>query len=169
MSQKLAAAHRQKITPFLWYSKQAEEAAHFYVSVFPDSRIHRVITLPAESKSGPAGSVRIVEFELCGQAYTAMSAGPLELFNHAVSFVVKCDTQEELDHYWEALLRGGSAERCGWLVDRFGVYWQVVPTILGDLMADPDLAKAKRLGEAMLAMDKFDIAKLQAAYEGTSA
>ena len=167
MKQKVATAH--KIMPFLWYSEQAEEAANFYVSLFPDSRIRRVITLPADSKSGPAGTVRIVEFELCGQPYTAMSAGPLDRFNHAVSFVIKCDTQAELDRYWETLLRGGSTERCGWLVDRFGVYWQVVPSMLGDWMADPDLAKSKRLGEAMLGMKKFDIAKLKAAYEGPPA
>ena len=169
MARQASVTPKRKITPFLWYSKQAEEAARFYLTIFPHSRIRRVVTLPAESKSGPPGAVRIVEFELFDRPYTAMSAGPLDPFNHAVSFVVSCDTQEELDRYWDLLLEGGTSERCGWLVDRFGVYWQVVPTVLGDLMADPDLAKSKRLGEAMLAMDKFDIAKLKAAYEGSAA
>ena len=164
MKQKVVSAH--KIMPFLWYSEHAEEAANFYVSLFPDSRIRRVITLPADSKSGPAGKVRIVEFELCGQSYTAMRAGPLDPFNHAISFVINCDTQQEIDRYWDALLQGGTAQECGWMRDRFGVYWQVVPSMLCDWFSDPDLAKSKRLGEAMLGMKKFDIAKLKAAYEG---
>jgi len=155
---------KQKITPFLWYSKQAEEAAEFYVSVFPDSRITRVLRLPAESPSGPAGTVKIVEFVLFGQAFTAMSAGPLDPFNHAVSFVVSCDTQAEIDRYWEALLQGGVAEECGWLKDRFGVSWQIVPALVIDMMADEDRAKARRVAEAMLKMGKFEIPKLQAAY-----
>jgi len=117
-----------KITPFLWYAKEAEEAAKLYVSTFPDSRIERVVTMPAESPSGPPGSVKIVDFLLFGQAFTAMSAGPLDPFNHAVSFVVSCETQDEIDRYWNALLEGGSAEQCGWLKDRFGVSWQIVPT-----------------------------------------
>ena len=103
----------QKITPFLWYAKEAEEAAKFYTSIFPDSRVTRVTSMPAESPSGPPGSVKIVEFLLFGQAFTAMSAGPLDPFNHAVSFVVSCDDQAELDRYWNALLQGGSAEQCG--------------------------------------------------------
>lgn len=155
-----------KITPFLWYAKEAEEAAKLYVSTFPDSRIERVVTMPAESPSGPPGSVKIVDFLLFGQAFTAMSAGPLDPFNHAVSFVVSCETQDEIDRYWNALLEGGSAEQCGWLKDRFGVSWQIVPTVLADMMSDRDPAKAKRAAEAMMKMVKFDIAALEKAYAG---
>ena len=157
----------QKITPFLWYAKEAEEAAAFYASIFPDSRISRVTSLLSESPSGPPGSVKVVDFVLFGQAFTAMSAGPLDPFNHAVSFVVACDDQAELERYWDALLEGGTAEACGWLKDRFGVSWQIVPRILGDMMSDPDPAKAKRASDAMLQMVKIDIAALKAAYEGT--
>ena len=157
----------QKIIPFLWYAQEAEEAAKFYASIFPDSRIERIYTLPVESPSGPPGSVKVVEFLLFGQKLIAMSAGPLDPFNHAVSFVVNCDTQQELDRYWNALLDGGSAEACGWLKDRYGLCWQIVPTDLDDLMADPDPAKAKRTAEAMMKMVKFDIAALKAAHDGT--
>ena len=143
----------QKIVPHLWYAKEAEEAAAFYASVFPDSRVVRVTALPAESPSGPAGSVKVVEFELFGQPFMAITAGPLDDFNHAVSFVVNCDDQAEVDRYWNALLAaGGTAEQCGWLRDRFGLCWQIVPTVLGRLMTDPDRAKAKRAVEAMLKM-----------------
>ena len=158
----------QKITPFLWYSNEAEEAARFYVSIFPDSRITRVSTLPSESPSGPPGSVKLVEFLLCGQQFAAMSAGQLDPFNHAVSFTVNCETQAEVDRYWNALLEGGKPEECGWLKDRFGLSWQITPTVLGEMMADPDRAKAKRATDAMLKMVKLDIATLQAAYEGKS-
>jgi predicted 3-demethylubiquinone-9 3-methyltransferase (glyoxalase superfamily) len=158
----------QKITPFLWYATEAEQAAAFYASIFPDSRVIRVTALPSESPSGPAGSVKVVEFILFGQPFTAMSAGPLDPFNHAVSFVVNCDTQDEIDRYWDALLKGGSAEQCGWLKDRFGVSWQIVPTVLGEMMADPDRGKAKRAADAMLKMVKLDIAKLKAAYAATT-
>ncbi|HEV8258967.1 MAG TPA: VOC family protein [Casimicrobiaceae bacterium] len=156
----------QKITPFLWYSKEAEEAAEFYASVFPDSRVVRVTALPSESPSGPPGSVKIVEFVLFGQPFVAMSAGPLDPFNHAVSFVVNCDDQAELDRYWNALLEGGSAEQCGWLKDRYGLSWQIVPKVLGEMMAEPDRAKAKRASDAMMKMVKIDIAALQAAFAG---
>jgi predicted 3-demethylubiquinone-9 3-methyltransferase (glyoxalase superfamily) len=156
----------QKITPFLWYSTQAEEAATFYASVFSDSRVTRVTTLQSESPSGPPGSVKVVEFVLFGQQFLAMSAGPLDPFNHAVSFVVNCETQAELDRYWNALLEGGSAESCGWLKDRFGLSWQIVPTVLGQMMASPDRGRAKRASDAMLKMVKIDIAALQAAFEG---
>ncbi|HEV8313386.1 MAG TPA: VOC family protein [Burkholderiaceae bacterium] len=157
----------QKITPFLWYAKEAEEAAAFYCSIFPDSRITKVWTLASESPSGPPGSVKIVEFMLFGQAFTAMSAGPLDPFNHAISLVVSCDDQAELDRYWNGLLQGGgSPEQCGWLRDRFGLAWQIVPTALGELMGDPDRAKAKRAADAMLKMTKFDIAALKAAHAG---
>ncbi|MDQ6638247.1 MAG: VOC family protein [Pseudomonadota bacterium] len=155
-----------RITPFLWYAKEAEDAARFYTSLFPDSRIVNVSTLPSESPSGPPGSVKIVEFLLFGQPFTAMSAGPLDPFNHAISFVVECDDQAELDRYWNALLEGGSAEQCGWLKDRFGLSWQIVPKVLAKLMGDPDRAKGKRAADAMLKMVKLDIAALQAAHDG---
>ena len=151
----------QKITPFLWYSTQAEEAAAFYASIFPDSRVERVVTLPSESPSGPPGSVKVVDFVLFGQRFVAMTAGPLDPFNHAVSFVVNCENQAEIDRYWNALLDGGTPEQCGWLKDRFGLSWQIVPTVLGDMMADRDRAKAKRAADAMLKMVKLDIATLQ--------
>ena len=154
----------QKITPFLWYAKEAEEAATFYASVFPDSRVVRVVTMPSESPSGPPGSVKVVDFVLFGQSFTAMSAGPLDPFNHAVSFSVNCDDQAELDKYWNALLgNGGTAEQCGWLRDRYGLSWQIVPKMLGEMMSDPDRAKAKRVSDAMLKMVKIDIAALKAA------
>ena len=160
---------QHKISPFLWYTKEAEEAARHYVSVFPDSRVTRVTTLPSDTPSGPAGSVKVVEFELFGQPFMAISAGPLDAFNHAVSFVVKCETQAEIDRYWNGFLdAGGKAEQCGWLKDRYGLYWQIVPSRLGEMMSDPDRARAKRVAEAMLAMQKFDIAALEAAHAGKS-
>jgi predicted 3-demethylubiquinone-9 3-methyltransferase (glyoxalase superfamily) len=155
-----------KIVPHLWYSRKAEEAARFYASIFPDSHVDRVTALPSESPSGPAGSVKIVEFTLFGQPFQAISAGPLDAFNHAVSFIVNCADQAEVDRYWNALLAGGKAEQCGWLKDRYGLSWQIVPTALGKLMADPDVAKAKRVGDAMLKMVKLDIAQLEAAAGG---
>ena len=158
----------QKITPFLWYSNEAEEAAAFYASVFPDSRVNRVTAMPSESPSGPPGSVKVVDFVLFGQPFVAMSAGRLDPFNHAVSFVVNCESQAEIDRYWTALLDGGSAEACGWLKDRFGLSWQIVPTVLFEMMADPDRAKAKRATDAMLKMVKLNIATLQKAFAGTS-
>jgi predicted 3-demethylubiquinone-9 3-methyltransferase (glyoxalase superfamily) len=154
-----------KITPFFWYATEAEEAAALYTSVFPDSRITRVTAMPSDSPSGPAGSVKIVEFELFGQPFTAMSAGPLDPFNHAVSLVVTCDDQAEIDRYWNGLLAGGgTAEQCGWLRDRFGLCWQIVPAALAKMMSDPDRARAKRAADAMLKMVKLDIAALEAAY-----
>jgi predicted 3-demethylubiquinone-9 3-methyltransferase (glyoxalase superfamily) len=157
----------QKITPFLWYATEAEEAASFYASIFPDSRVKRVVSMPSESPSGPPGSVKVVDFELFGQPFVAMTAGKLDPFNHAVSFVVNCDNQAELDRYWNALLRDGEAEQCGWLKDRFGLSWQIVPAVLTEMMNDPDRAKAKRATDAMLKMVKIDIAALQAAFNGT--
>jgi predicted 3-demethylubiquinone-9 3-methyltransferase (glyoxalase superfamily) len=157
----------QKIMPSLWYAKDADQAAAFYASVFPDSSVDRVTTLENESPSGPPGSVKVVEFTLCGQSFMAMTAGPLDPFNHAVSFVVDCDDQTEVDRYWNALLAGGGTpEQCGWLKDKYGLSWQVVPSALGELMADPDRAKAKRVGAAMLNMVKIDIAGLEAAAAG---
>jgi len=156
----------QKITPFLWYAKDAEEAAAFYTSIFPDSRVTRVTAMQSESPSGPPGSVKVVEFVLFGQPFVAMTAGPLDPFNHAVSFVVNCKDQAEVDRYWNALLQGGSAEACGWLKDRYGLSWQIVPTVLFEMMASPDRAKSKRASDAMMKMVKLDIAALQSAFDG---
>lgn len=162
----MALKRTSKIFPFLWYSKEAEEAARFYASVFPDSRVDRVTAMQSESPSGPPGSVKVVDFTLFGQRFQAMSAGPLDKFNHAISLVVTCEDQAELDRYWNALLEGGQAEACGWLRDKYGVSWQIVPAIMDEMMADKDLARSKRATDAMLKMIKLDIAKLQAAYEG---
>jgi predicted 3-demethylubiquinone-9 3-methyltransferase (glyoxalase superfamily) len=157
----------QKITPHLWYAREAEEAAAFYVSVFPDSRIKRVTTLPTDSPSGPAGSVKMVEFDLFGQGFMAITAGPLDPFNHAVSFVVDCQDQAEIDRYWDAILEdGGQVEQCGWIKDRFGLCWQIVPSLLGELMTHPDRARAARAAEAMMGMVKLDVAALKAAFDG---
>ena len=156
-----------KISPFLWSTQEAGEAATHYASIFPDSRVTRVTALPSDTPSGPAGSVKVVEFVLFGQPFMAISAGPLDAFNHAVSFVVKCETQAEIDRYWSGFVEaGGKAEQCGWLQDRYGLYWQIVPSRLGEMMSDPDRAKAKRAADAMLKMQKFDIAALEAAYAG---
>jgi predicted 3-demethylubiquinone-9 3-methyltransferase (glyoxalase superfamily) len=154
-----------KIVPHLWYVKEAEEAARFYTSIFPDSRIERVTDVPTETPSGPPGSVKIVEFTICGQPFMALTAGPLDPFNRAISFCVMCDDQAEIDTYWTALLDGGAEEQCGWLKDRYGVSWQIVPGALGDMMADPDRERAKRVADAMLKMVKLDLAALQAAYK----
>jgi predicted 3-demethylubiquinone-9 3-methyltransferase (glyoxalase superfamily) len=158
-----------KIMPCLWFEKEAEEAARFYVSLLPDSHVDSVTALPADSPSGPAGSVQVIEFTLAGQQFMAMNAGPLDPFNHAVSFMVKCGDQAEIDRLWEALNKGGTAEHCGWLKDRYGVSWQIVPAVLGEMMKDKDPTKARRVAEAMLKMIKFDIAGLRKAYDGSSA
>jgi predicted 3-demethylubiquinone-9 3-methyltransferase (glyoxalase superfamily) len=157
----------QKIVPHLWYVREAEEAARFYARVFPDSRVDRVTRLPVESPSGPPGSVVVVELTLCGQAFMAISAGPHHEFNDAVSFLVNCDSQAEIDRYWNALLQaGGKPQACGWIIDKYGLRWQIVPTVLGEMMADKDEAKAKRAAGEMLRQVKLDIAKLEAAYHG---
>jgi predicted 3-demethylubiquinone-9 3-methyltransferase (glyoxalase superfamily) len=155
-----------KITPHLWYVDQAVEAANFYVSVFPDSQVDRIATLATDSPSGPAGSVDIVEFTLSGQSFMAISAGKFDELNHAVSFVIHCEDQAEIDHYWEALGDGGEYERCGWLQDRYGLSWQVTPRALGQLLADPDREKASRVADVMLTMQQIDIAELEKAYAG---
>lgn len=152
-----------KITPCLWYTKNAAEAAEYYASIFPDSRVDNVTTFPMDSPGGEADTGDIVEFTLFGQPFMAFSSGPLDEFNHAISFTINCDNQEEVDRYWDALCDGGTPEQCGWVRDRYGVAWQVTPTVLGKLMADPDREKAKRVGEAMLEMEKLDIAALEAA------
>jgi len=156
-----------KIAPSFWFVKEAEEAASLYVSAFPDSRIDRVWTLEVETPSGPPGSVKVVEFTLAGQSFTAMDAGKLDDFNHAISFTVNCEDQAEIDHYWDALQAGGgSPEQCGWLRDRFGVCWQIVPVVLNELQSSSDRAAAGRTAVAMLKMVKLDLAALQAAYSG---
>jgi predicted 3-demethylubiquinone-9 3-methyltransferase (glyoxalase superfamily) len=158
-----------KIAPFLWYAREAEEAARFYTSIFPDSHVDSVTALPADSPSGPAGSVKVVEFTLAGQPFMAMSAGQLDPFNHAVSFMVVCQDQAEIDRYWEALGAGGSFEECGWLRDRYGLSWQIAPTALFDMMKDPDRAAARRASEAMLTMKKIDLAALERAFRDKAA
>jgi predicted 3-demethylubiquinone-9 3-methyltransferase (glyoxalase superfamily) len=158
-----------KVVPHLWYADKAEEAAKFYVSLLPSSRIDSVTALPAESPSGPAGSVQVVEFTLAGQQFMALNAGPLDPFNHSVSFLVNCEDQPEIDRLWDAISKGGSPEQCGWIKDRYGVFCQIVPTVLGKMMKDPDRARAKRVAEAMLGMIKIDIAGLNRAYDGAKA
>ena len=161
-------AKQQKIYTFLWYAKDAEGAARFYASIFPDSRVDGVTALPADSPSGPAGSVKIVDFTLFGERFQAMTAGPHHEFNDAISLVVECDSQAELDRYWSALLEGGGKPHaCGWLIDRFGVRWQIVPAVLGELMREDDPAGAKRVADAMLKMVKLDIPTLERARRST--
>ncbi len=155
-----------KITPCLWFADRAEEAARLYVSLFPGSRIESVTPVPVDTPSGPAGSVKVVEFTLAGQSFVAMQAGPLDPFNHAVSFMVSCADQAELDRVWDALSTGGTVEQCGWLKDRFGVSWQIVPEQMGGLMRDPDRGKARRTMQAMLGMKQLDLAALQRAHDG---
>ena len=158
---------QQKIVPHLWYAKEAEEAARFYASVFPDSRVDRVTALPADSPSGPAGSVKVVEFTLCGLAFVAFAAGPHHEFNDAVSLLVKCDSQEEIDRYWNAIIeKGGQPQACGWIIDKWGFRWQITWAAVGEMITDPDRAKAKRVTEAFLKQVKVDVATLKRAYEG---
>ena len=156
-----------KIVPFLWYASEAEEAAKFYASIFPNSSVDSVSIMPADSPSGPEGAVKVVEFTLFGQAFTAMSAGPMDPFNHAISFVVSCDNQAEVDKYWDALLQGGGqTEACGWLRDKYGLAWQITPKVLTEMMRDKDRVRGRRVAEAMMTMVKLDIAALQKAYDG---
>ncbi len=156
---------KTKICPFLWYAKEAEEAARFYASIFPDSRVDHVAALQSESPSGPPGSVKVVDFTLFGQPFRAMSAGPHEEFNDAISLTVLCDDQAELDRYWNALLEGGGKpQACGWLIDRFGVRWQITPAVLEKMIRDPDPKRSKKASDAMLQMVKLDIATLEKAY-----
>jgi predicted 3-demethylubiquinone-9 3-methyltransferase (glyoxalase superfamily) len=161
---------KNKIVPHLWYTKEAEEAARFYASIFPDSSVDRVTSLPTDSPSGPAGSVVIVEFTLFGQRLTAFSAGPHDAFNDAVSFMVNCDSQAEIDRYWDAILQnGGKPQACGWIIDKYGLRWQIAPTVLGEMMNDPDRAKAKRVADELMKQVKYDIAALERAFEGKAA
>ena len=159
------AAAPAKIFPFLWYATEAEQAATFYASIFPDSRVDRVTTQQSESPSGPPGSVKVVDFTLLGQRFQAMTAGPHHEFNDAVSITVLCEDQAELDRYWNALLQGGGRpQACGWLIDRFGLRWQIVPAVFEKMMRDEDPARSKKVTDAMLKMVKFDIAELEKAY-----
>ncbi len=161
----MATPRKSKIYTHLWYATQAEEAARYYASIFPDSRVDRVTPLPTESPSGPAGSVKVVDFTLFGQRFQAITAGPHHEFNDAVSIVVACDDQAELDRYWNALLEGGGKpQACGWLIDRFGLRWQIVPARLDEMMNDKDMARAKRVTEAMLKMVKLDLPALEKAF-----
>jgi len=155
----------QKITPFLWFDSQAEEAAKFYVSVFGNSRILKTVRY-GEAGPGPVGSVMTVVFELNGVQFTALNGGPLHRFSEAISFVVNCQSQAEVDTLWEKLSAGGKPDRCGWVKDRYGLSWQVVPTVLPVLLSDPDPAKAQRTMTAMLKMSKLDIAALEKAHAG---
>jgi predicted 3-demethylubiquinone-9 3-methyltransferase (glyoxalase superfamily) len=153
----------QKITPFLWFDNNAEEAVNLYTSIFKDSKI-LTTSRYGDAGPGPKGSVMTMSFELHGQNFTALNGGPHFTFTEAISFVVNCETQEEIDEYWEKLLQdGGKPSQCGWLKDRFGLSWQIVPTILGELMKDP--AKAGRVMKALMPMVKLDIATLKAAAE----
>ena len=154
----------QKITPFLWFESQAEEAANFYTSIFKNSKIVSVARY-GEAGPGPKGSVMTVAFNLDGQDFVALNGGPEFAFTPAISFLVSCKTQEEVDHFWEKLLQGGKPSQCGWLKDKFGVSWQVVPAVLGELLGDKDAKKSKRVMEAMLQMVKLDIKKLKEAYD----
>ena len=160
---------KQKIVTHLWYTEKAEEAAAFYASLIPNSRVDRVTPLPVESPSGPAGSVQIVDFTLGGQQFQAINAGPLDPFNHSISLIINCDTQDEIDRLWDGLSQGGELEECGWLKDRYGLSWQIVPSVMDDMMNDKDEARVKRVAEAMLKMKKLDIAQLEAAYRGETA
>jgi predicted 3-demethylubiquinone-9 3-methyltransferase (glyoxalase superfamily) len=152
----------QKITPHLWFDKEAKEAAEFYTSVFPNSKIKDTTTL----HNTPSGMVDIVTIELLGQEFMLISAGPLFRFNEAISFMVHCDTQEEIDYYWEKLSAVPEAEQCGWLKDKYGLSWQIVPAAIEKMMKDKDKEKLARVTEAFLKMKKFDIKTLKRAYEG---
>src|SRR6266700_1621013 len=160
----------QKITPFLWFDNQAEEAAKFYASIFKNSKVGKSTRYgeAAEKAAGrPAGSVMTVEFELEGQKFVALNGGPVFKFNESVSFVVNCQTQEEVDYFWSKLTAdGGEESACGWLKDKFGLSWQITPTVLIDMLHDVDREKAERVMKAMLQMQKIDIEKLKAAYGG---
>jgi predicted 3-demethylubiquinone-9 3-methyltransferase (glyoxalase superfamily) len=162
-----------KITPCLWFDDQAEEAARFYTSVFKNSKIGRISRYGKEGfeiHGRPEGMVMTMEFELDGQPFTALNGGPVFKFNEAVSFQVLCDTQEEVDYYWERLSEGGDekAQQCGWLKDRYGLSWQIVPRVLIELLGDHKSEKSQRAMKAMLQMKKIDIQKIRQAYDGQS-
>jgi predicted 3-demethylubiquinone-9 3-methyltransferase (glyoxalase superfamily) len=152
-----------KITPFLWFDGQAEQAARFYVSLFPDSHIDRVTRSPADTPSGPAGMVLTVEFTLAGSQFVGLNGGPQFPFSEAVSFHIACEDQAEVDRLWAALSEGGSESQCGWLKDRWGLSWQVVPKRLHELLGDPDPGRSRRVMQALLKMRKICIADLESA------
>jgi predicted 3-demethylubiquinone-9 3-methyltransferase (glyoxalase superfamily) len=159
----------QKITPFLWFDDRAEEAAKFYTAIFEGSKIKNTTRYDDESAKAagrPKGSVMTVVFELAGQEFVALSGGPLFKFTEAVSFVVNCETQKEVDHFWEKLTAGGEEVQCGWLKDRYGLSWQVVPTALTEMLQDRDPQKSQRVTAAMLKMKKIELAELKRAYDG---
>jgi len=155
----------QKIVPFLWFDSQAEEAAKFYVSLFKNSKMGAV-TRYGDAGPGPKGTAMSVAFQLNGQDFYALNGGPIFKFTEAISLYINCETQEEVDELWEKLSAGGSKSQCGWLKDRYGLSWQVIPTVLGKLLGDKDPAKAKRVMEAMLKMTKLEIKKLEDAHAG---
>jgi predicted 3-demethylubiquinone-9 3-methyltransferase (glyoxalase superfamily) len=155
----------QKITPFLWFNDNAEEAMKFYVSVFKNSKIGRVARY-GDAGPGPKGTVMTASFQLEGQEFVALNGGPKFKFTEAISFVVNCETQKEVDELWKKLSEAGEKGRCGWLKDKFGLSWQIVPTALGKMFSDADPVKSQRVMKAMLQMDKLDIAGLKKAYEG---
>jgi predicted 3-demethylubiquinone-9 3-methyltransferase (glyoxalase superfamily) len=158
----------QKITPFLWFDNQAEEAANFYVSLFKNSKIGSIRRY-GDAGPGPKGSVMSVIFQLEGQEFFALNGGPHFKFTPAISLFVNCENQEEVDELWEKLSAGGRKDRCGWLQDKYGLSWQIVPTALSQFLGDPDPAKSSRVMKAMLQMDKIDIARLKEAYENKAA
>lgn len=161
----------QKITPFFWFNESAEEAVNFYVSIFNNSKVGAITTYDeqaAKASGMPEGMVMTIAFQLDGQDFTALNGGPHFKFTEAVSFVVNCETQEEVDRFWDKLTEGGQEVQCGWLKDKFGLSWQIVPTVLPEMLADEDAEKAKRVTHAMLQMKKIDIKKLKQAYEGES-
>ena len=153
-----------KITPFLWFDDKAEEAANFYVSIFKNSKVGRV-TRYGEGAPGPKGKVMSVTFELDGQEFYALNGGPMFSFTPAISFFVNCETQQEVDELWGRLSAGGEESRCGWLKDKYGLSWQIIPSVLGKMLKDTDREKAKRVMDAMLQMGKIDISRLQQAYD----
>ncbi len=154
----------QKIIPFLWFDTQAEEAMNFYVSIFKNSKIG-TIRRYGEGGPGPKGSVMSAEFELDGQPFIALNGGPCFKFNEAISFFVNCETQQEVDELWTKLLQGGTESQCGWLKDKFGLSWQIIPSALGKMLQDKDARKSSNVMKAMLQMRKIDVAKLKLAYE----
>jgi predicted 3-demethylubiquinone-9 3-methyltransferase (glyoxalase superfamily) len=154
------------VHPHLWFTDKVEEAARFHISLLPDSRIDSIRTMPTDTPSGPEGSVVVIEYTLAGHPFMAMQAGKMDPFNHAVSFMIECDTQAEIDRLWDALSDGGQQEQCGWVRDRYGVIWQVTPKMLNEGMKSPDRAAAKRMADAMMEMVKLDIATLQKAFDG---
>lgn len=155
----------REFTTCLWFNAEGEAAAEFYTSIFKDSKIGRVSRF-TDAGPGPAGSVMAIEFEINGQKFIALNGGPQFSFTPAISLQIPCEDQDELDYYWSKLTEDGQEVACGWVTDKFGLSWQVIPTVLGDMMSDPDPAKASRAAAAMLSMTKFDIAALQRAYEG---